>query len=1052
MKNSKKIIGTLIAVLLLGFILIYGILTNKNVHKISENKQSTIRYVLVNEDTGAKFHNQNITLGKNFVNLINRDNKNVWQVAPYNVAEAGFKNGSYDVEIILPQNFSQRLLNLESMDPQKAQITYKVKEGTNEKTNKAIEEKVGLILNSFNQKIIKMYFSSVLGNLSEAQRNVNGIVNGEQTSQDFLTLNIQQPFSNLPNGFKDVISSTSELKDENSSWSDQQNEFSKSTQNLLKSTGSDLLKNSSDLNKYVNLQNIISKINQSNASDVVKNQSESDTSIYKGYYDSYEEVKKANFNKLENSENDEKSGLLVDMQKDGENFRDMQQKINSSLGDYTSKLEDIKTNLAVLRDQTNIIYFNGKGTNASDDDVKTAISNLVDKNTDDNSNSILDKKYIQDISDDIHNSAIPDNLDIIIDNLLENGKITTEEADQYKAEFNIVSYYTNIDLNKSSKKNNTKITRKDDTYTDNKLTTTLSIDTSKDTIISLKSDDDNVVINDLNNVLDQINSQIKETGAKAIQNDDVIKIVPNQDETKTNKVSVTFNSNLRWNFNDEEMKEAYRSNYISWSVSTNNEKMLQSDSYLSFYTEDDNLEIQTVLDEMDKLSRISQKIITLYGSFSDGSMDAISFDKKLPNQSQNISIGQLAKSDSLFREKISANDISSMILNQYRENGQQIFDQVNNQYNDVLNTYTSVKVLSLVMSGTPNKLLEQKDKVQNWYDTANSELDRQYKTWKDNPKLDINYKQYNENEQNQSNSIYFDDESGKELSNQIIEMSKNANEQALSTAESSAKIASLESQFSNLVKSTQQTNNDAEKVLKNTNSLVTNVSKTTGDNKNYSYRFSKVLKNTHNGGADNPHVFEFLVNPLSKKGKYINNLESMSTTPYLMTILTILVSSVLLVAYDTTLNKKTSRNNILYLLLLSAISSIVMSLLTFNISESQYKLAWTIYTSLAGLFIVVIEYVIWKLIPRIAPYILGIIIGSYLMLTPVLGISIQKDSFLSIFSDYSPLQIVENGFSEIILNRINITIPIILILTVFLLIAIYYLVLNQRRKKEQIIA
>ena len=93
-----------------------------------------------------------------------------------NVAENRFENGSVDVIVYIEQQFSEKIAQLESFNPDRAKIAYKTKSNLDPVKSKNVELRVGEHLNTINQNVIKMYFSSVINNLDDAKRNVENIV------------------------------------------------------------------------------------------------------------------------------------------------------------------------------------------------------------------------------------------------------------------------------------------------------------------------------------------------------------------------------------------------------------------------------------------------------------------------------------------------------------------------------------------------------------------------------------------------------------------------------------------------------------------------------------------------------------------------------------------------------------------------------------------------------------------------------------------------------------------------------------------------------------
>lgn len=168
-KNVFAVIITVFACILTAFLIFISVKSNGACRNDSDDKSGKVQYVLVNEDEGSTFNNRNYNLGNDFVSLVNQDQKRQWGTATRDVADAGIRSGTYDIEVVIPQNFSKRLLNLKSFSPKKAGITYRVRKGQNEVTNQAIQGKVDSIIKLFNSQSVKMYFSSLVSNLRSAQ-------------------------------------------------------------------------------------------------------------------------------------------------------------------------------------------------------------------------------------------------------------------------------------------------------------------------------------------------------------------------------------------------------------------------------------------------------------------------------------------------------------------------------------------------------------------------------------------------------------------------------------------------------------------------------------------------------------------------------------------------------------------------------------------------------------------------------------------------------------------------------------------------------------------
>ncbi len=110
------------------------------------------------------------------------------------MAETGMNDGTYDVEVVIPENFSARILALQSTDPKQAGISYRVRKGQNEITNQVVGRNVDSLINYFNNRVVRMYFSSLVGNLRSAQVAMERGANQQKNQVSDLSSQVQAPF------------------------------------------------------------------------------------------------------------------------------------------------------------------------------------------------------------------------------------------------------------------------------------------------------------------------------------------------------------------------------------------------------------------------------------------------------------------------------------------------------------------------------------------------------------------------------------------------------------------------------------------------------------------------------------------------------------------------------------------------------------------------------------------------------------------------------------------------------------------------------------------
>ncbi len=181
-------------------------------------KKATI--ALVNEDKTSSFNKKDYNFGRDFVNLVSGDTKYNWQVVSRPVADRAYSDSSVDAVIYIPQSFSHDILTLQDIDPMQAKVNYKLQENQSTLSQKLLDDKITDSLYDFNQKIVKMYYASVAGNISEAQNNMTDVIRSQENVLTNLSKNIYGPFQTTNQGYSSVISNAKGLQSMNKAWID----------------------------------------------------------------------------------------------------------------------------------------------------------------------------------------------------------------------------------------------------------------------------------------------------------------------------------------------------------------------------------------------------------------------------------------------------------------------------------------------------------------------------------------------------------------------------------------------------------------------------------------------------------------------------------------------------------------------------------------------------------------------------------------------------------------------------------------------------------------
>ncbi|WP_416175834.1 YhgE/Pip family protein [Clostridium sp.] len=85
-----------------------------------------IPVAVVNEDKGATFRGKDVNAGKDIVDKLKENDKIGWKFVNSENADMGIIDGTYYAEIKIPEDFSEDLTTIDSDNPKKPEIIYKV--------------------------------------------------------------------------------------------------------------------------------------------------------------------------------------------------------------------------------------------------------------------------------------------------------------------------------------------------------------------------------------------------------------------------------------------------------------------------------------------------------------------------------------------------------------------------------------------------------------------------------------------------------------------------------------------------------------------------------------------------------------------------------------------------------------------------------------------------------------------------------------------------------------------------------------------------------------
>lgn len=886
-KKTRWIIISLLSVvtILLIAAVVYLSRSNKTQKTVSK---PTI--ALVNEDSSSTFNKKDYHFGKDFVSLVSGDTKYNWQVVSRSVADRAYADKSVDAVIYIPQAFSHDILTLQDINPIKSQVNYKLQASQSALSQNILNDKITSVLKDFNQNIVKMYYASVAGNISEAQNNMNDVITNQDNVLSTLSHQVYGPFQSTNQNYSSVISSANGLKSENSAWISSQNSFTKSTQSMLDSTSKTFTGQLTGLQQYFNTQKQITDVNLKNGNQGITNQSEDDQKVYfKQFDDSHTNTLNNLFNFYKKDETTE-SGVLTNLQNQVKDYNTV---ITGVHDDISGQIDSLTANRDHLIDLENKLYtqFFAKTSpglnNSNFDDEQIA----NDYQKDDNAREALAQKlgssFVQ--TDSFGSTDYMNKLNYSLSKIawtsqdysslftaMQANGITTAK---YENELDLINRYGSVIPNLSpgqAKFGDAPAVDRDEQSFTQKLT----IKVPKGESYRLKTNSPaNVQVNYDDQSSNATNDgQVKGDGTSGL-------LLYNKDHEKTNSDGSVTNepndSDSTFTIYYNVLLDKISNTTVEFSWGLNGGENNTSATYtlypaneISEYLGGNKFgEIADLLGQIDDTANL---ITWIYGKPSYDLSDMLT---NLPNPASLENFKNLSKESIYYlygnidiakrKDKLSDEDVQN-----YKESGHNNIDDLIKSIQD-LNASIGVltKNRDILAKNLPNDVFNQKIKdLEDWYSTTMTSINQQYDSWKKNGNQSLalkSWKEYNSDD----TALYQDTAASDDLYKTISDLSTSTAKSADETSKSAQLIKDNGNEFTQMVTTTQETKTSAEKLLKNTDNLLNIGNTSLKDSKDYNKNFGKVLANTHSQEADKNQLFDFFAQPLS-----IKNLTSAFTS------------------------------------------------------------------------------------------------------------------------------------------------------------------------------
>lgn len=873
-KKWMFIICSIFIVILAFLVGLLLLLNQKKSQGKVQAKKATI--ALVNEDKASSFNEKDYNFGRDFVNLVSGDTKYNWQVVSRPVADRSYSESSVDAVIYIPQSFSHDILTLQDIDPMQAKVNYKLQDNQSTLSQKLLNDKITDILYDFNQKIVKMYYASVAGNISEAQNNMNDVIKNQENVLTNLSKNVYGPFQSTNQGYSSVISSANGLQSMNKAWIDSQNSFTKSTQSMLDNTSKSFENQLPILQKYFDTQKRIADINVKNGNQGIEDQAENDQEVY---FKQFDTAYNNTFNQLLNfskKENDNESGVLKELKDQVQNYNVVITGVHDSLEEQINTLTENREKLLSLEKDLYQQFFAQNSLELTEKNF----NQFENCQTETNARQALAQKLTSSFgaTDNFSSKGYIENINNILSQLdwrnVENYQALFDamekkglDVSRYKNELDLISRYGHVSgANSAEVKFSDVPSETNQTF---QKTLEIVVPAGKNYILRPIDGNDQVkckkvVIADENNEASSIiNDKIVELHNKDHKVTNSDGTISSEENTKEAIYTVVYDVTLG--------KSTQATISFGWGEDNNSEVKTSTNFTLypadtvSEYLGGENFgEITQLLNNIDTASTL---IAWTYGAPDYRVDDMI---KKIPENPTNIEIFEKLSKLSIYNrygnmdlEQVKSR-LSEEDVEKFRQSGHENIEKIVQSVNSLNSSLDELaKDKEILSKNMPNDIFNKNiSALENWYQSTLTSITQQYDSWKKNDKQTLALKPWQVYSSNEK-ALYEDKQSSEELYKTLSELSTSTAKTAEDTARSAQMIKDNATEFKQMVETTEETKNSAEKLLKNTNDLLNKGEESFKQNQEYNTNFNKVLANTRDQKADKSQLFNFFAQPLN---------------------------------------------------------------------------------------------------------------------------------------------------------------------------------------------
>ncbi|HML04224.1 MAG TPA: YhgE/Pip domain-containing protein [Methanobacterium sp.] len=178
------------------------------------SQTDNIKVAVVNDDLGYNYNGTNYNVGNDLVDELKNNTNFKWQFVDKDTALNGVKYGNYYAALIIPGNFSEQLLSIQTSTPQKAKIDYIVNDKLNPVAPRLTNAGADAVQTKINNEVIKTIDGIIFGKLSDVGELARDNKADLLKTKSF----INELNNNLGNIDADIAEANSDMSTVNSVW------------------------------------------------------------------------------------------------------------------------------------------------------------------------------------------------------------------------------------------------------------------------------------------------------------------------------------------------------------------------------------------------------------------------------------------------------------------------------------------------------------------------------------------------------------------------------------------------------------------------------------------------------------------------------------------------------------------------------------------------------------------------------------------------------------------------------------------------------------------